>query len=687
MKRLLVAALLTLGLGLSGFAKTIAFGTSETITEDITLDENLIVDGNLDIIGATVTLTKNKYVIIGRENSQTYANFNIKNGSLVMQSAGWDSYVILAQNGGHAHMKLDNATMRIGRMAIAHNTQWCRADVVLTNNSSMVLSAGPLNLNAKGNEATPVGNTLKSSIKICEGCRIEAVSVQGTDNWRCGFYFAGGTLATRYITPSDSCKLFLKGVNGHPIRLEYLNVPSDPASYLFHFSGSDSRMLVGAESPDDLTPVDCAFVKLGVIDVPLVAPSRVSQLTLAYSGGTRIEAGGTTLTAANQLPMGGDVHVSAAATVKLGGFDQTWGSFTGGGVVKNEGDTAVTVTLDVPENTAKTLSGTVSGNATLVKTGVGKLVAEKDVLDGLTVKAGQVEVADPSVVGYPEYEFIVDRPYGNTYTGLAYSDVDLYAGDVRRTAPYEKVARASDLSCTDVKNVLDHDTATTWWVNCRYNGVDYPQIGDRGYVDLSYALAMKLTAFTWTTYPDTDPTAEWCRDPGAWRLRGRYHGGEWVTLHSMTNKGYALMARSTETEKFPLVYPTAATLTAKGVVFEGGSLSFDGDVALKVPFGETFTATGSDVVFSALAVDCAAQGGTIVGGTVAATGKLWLTGVETGTLKSGMVLPLTFNGTAKAAGESSWPIYVDGVLDPKHWAVFANGKFTVTGQGMLLLFR
>jgi len=667
----------------SGFGKEVAAGTTETITEDTTLDENLTVRGTLNVIGAKLTLKSGRKLTVAAGSNGPWANLNLKDAQLVLPTDNWDVYPLVAENDRYGQITLDNSTMTANRMVMANNTQWCRASLTLSNNSSVVLSGGPLTMNSKY-EAIAAGNTRKSWVTLGEGCRLQAVYLTGCDNLRCGVYFAGGTLAVRRVTVEDSCKLFLKGINGHPIRLEALLDTNDRSQAMFAFASNteNARVLLGAESPSDLTPVDCGFVKTGTLDAPFVLNAYQDRVLFNYTGETRIETAGTTLTAANQLPSGGDVFVGLEATLRLGGYSQTFGSFTGGGLVTNNSETAAVITLNVPENVTKTYSADAPcGPVSLVKTGAGTLVAQKSTFGGVTVQDGAVEFADPMVTGYPQYQFYVDRPYGDTYSGLAYNELSFYDGDINVTTPFGKASSPNIYSMHN--NLFDHDPTTFLWQDCTYN--DNP-LGTRGWVTAAYAVPFKITSFTWTSFDNTPPSFDWCRDPGAWRFRGRYNGGEWVTLHSMTNKGYSLTARQTETEKFPVTYPQTS-VSLGGATFTGGSLALPANVSAKVPAGQTFTATGSSVVLSSLAVDCAAENGTVVGGTVAATGKLYLTNVPSRGLRSGTRIPLTFSNTAVASGFKKWDLYVDGVLQEKHWAVFEDGQFAVGGFGMTLIFR
>jgi|GEM_PF-809420 len=109
-----------------------------------------------------------------------------------------------------------------------------------------------------------------------------------------------------------------------------------------------------------------------------------------YTGATTISAGVLRLAVANSLPFASAVSISNGATLDLGGFNQTVGSFSGTGAI-TLGSATLTAGGD---NSSPVFSGTISGAGGLVKTGTGALTLSgaNTYTGGTTINAGTIRL-------------------------------------------------------------------------------------------------------------------------------------------------------------------------------------------------------------------------------------------------------------------------------------------------------
>ena len=87
-----------------------------------------------------------------------------------------------------------------------------------------------------------------------------------------------------------------------------------------------------------------------------------------------------------------------------------------------------------------------------------------------------------------------------------------------------------------------------------------------------------------------------------------------------------------------------------------------------------------------IAIDLSAGGGTIYGGTAAASGTLALTNVAASGFNLSDALPLTVDGLGEPANLRSWTVVIDGASS-KYKVVCSNGQLVLVPPGMTIIFR
>lgn len=178
-----------------------------------------------------------------------------------------------------------------------------------------------------------------------------------------------------------SPSVHMHGTNGCPIDIEipYDRILADGSSGSernIHMFGSDGFTKRG----------------VGILDM-----NKCNSSTCTYTGPTTILGGGLRVMDADFQPGRGGLNVSEGCFLDMNGFDCSFATAEGMGVVTNGAETASTLTLGCANTTGVFELATVGGPVNVSKTGAGTLTVSGAALTNtgdLTVAAGTVVIAD-----------------------------------------------------------------------------------------------------------------------------------------------------------------------------------------------------------------------------------------------------------------------------------------------------
>ncbi len=628
---------------------------SGTISAPETLS-SLEVEGNLEITGEGVVVTISSGAVSVGDGVQG-ARLSVTDGaSLVVadRNASVQS-IYVGRNGGSGTLVVDGGSVDCYAIRLANGasaTDAAAGSLVLDNGADVSTKDAVYLSNPADATTTAPGSDTRASVVIGVGSTLSAWSLSAYNDCSNLVSFAGGTLSVAKMTKRGAGVLELAGTASIRIAQTFSPAVAGGNIYLFDV---DRNAVVGPVVLSGANGAEFALVYPTANYQKTTSVAQRDLVRFAYSGTTTLSSGTLTLTAASQLPKGGDVAIGAGAVLDLNGNAQTVGELAGAGTLHS----ASTTTLSVG-GASGTFAGTVDVSA-----------------GTLSLKTGNAR---------RHYKVVVSAPIDSTQD-FQFSEFALCDAKGERVNLTTALDGSPSSTTSNIGNLFDGDPTSGIWLS-----------NANGPVVFTFSLASGTPVFGYLFAPKTNNRAN-TKAPGTWTIYASdtalaADADGWVEIASVSdfvltggnkgnNVGYGVTDGSMGSDAWK-AYNNGVPLQ-----FSAGSgtvPAFSQSAKVAVASGATIDLSDTATAVGIVAVDCAAGGGTISGGSLAAGGGIELA-FSDNRLPLLYEVPLTVLPSVEPPSKlEGWTACVNGNEQPDATVRFSGGKFILDRQKATVLY-
>lgn len=651
-----MAATAALAAAVGAAATAMAEIRSGTISASETLS-SLEVEGNLEITGEGVVITISSGAVSVGDGVHG-ARLSVTDGASLLVADRNDSAqsIYIGRNGGSGTLVVDGGIVDCYDICLANGasaTDAATGSLVLGNGAA-VSSKNSVILSSPADASTtaPAADT-RATIVIGSGSTLSAWSLAGLNGCSNLVSFAGGTLSVAKVEKRGTGVLELTGTS--PIRISQTFSPTVANGNIYLFD-VDRYTEVGPVVLSGASGAEFALIYPTENYQKTTSVAQRDLVRFAYSGTTTLSSGTLTLTAASQLPKGGDVAIGAGAVLDINGNAQTVGELAGAGNLHS----ASTTTLSVGGS-----SGAFAGTV--------------DVSAGtLSLKTGNAR---------RHYKVVVSAQIDTGTDAFQFSEFALCNAKGERVNLTANLDGSPSSTISTIGNLFDGNPTTGIWLS-----------KNSGPIVFTFSLAAETPVFGYLFAPQTDKLAN-TKAPGTWTIYASdtalaADADGWVEIASVSdfvltggNKGnkvgYGVTDGSMGSDAWK-AYNNGVPLQ-----FSAGSgtvPAFSQSAKVAVASGATLDLSGTATAVGRVAVDCTAGGGTITGGSLAANGGIQLT-YSANRLPICYEVPLTVSPSVDPPAKlEGWAVSVNGNGQPDTTVRFAGGKFILDREKATVLY-